>query len=164
MSENIALQRIRSWVEISTDLDDHSESNFYTGFANDLNGGGVFVATRDTLAVGTKAKIELKFPDGGPTLQVNGRVRWTRERHDGPDGEPGIGFEFVDLSDEARKRIESFLSRREPLFFDDNPITRHNLEAPPARPRRTLLWVALGLASLAGLAFLLYRAGLFGPR
>jgi len=96
-----------------------SESNFYSGFSNDISEGGIFVATHCLMELGRAKGIEFSLPDDNEPVRVQGVVRWVREYLPGSDGTPGMGFQFIDLRPEDRQRIESFVKMRETLFYDD---------------------------------------------
>ncbi len=53
-------------VELEVDIGYHSETNFFTGFVNDISEGGIFVATYDLLPVGTHLMVSFVLPDGTP--------------------------------------------------------------------------------------------------
>ncbi len=94
-----------------------SQTNFFTGFAQNISEGGLFVATFDTLPVGTVTDLELTLP-GGVRIRAAAEVRWVREfKEDAPEVWPGMGLMFTDLPAEAREAIEAFMARREPLFY-----------------------------------------------
>ncbi len=104
---------------LKTEVHLGSESNFYTGFMNDISEGGLFVATHQVMARGTKLMLEFSLPDDESPIRVTGEVRWTREYNPSSDGAPGLGFQFLDLSASDRARIESFVKLRETLFYDE---------------------------------------------
>jgi uncharacterized protein (TIGR02266 family) len=93
-----------------------SESNFWVGITENISVSGVFVATYAMRPLGSKLVIGIKLPDG-QTMHLPGVVRWQRAAS--PDGWPGIGVEFDNVSPEQEKRIRKFLSLREPMFYDD---------------------------------------------
>ncbi|MCA9670478.1 MAG: TIGR02266 family protein [Myxococcales bacterium] len=97
-----------------------TESNFYSGFTNDISEGGLFVATYNLMDVGTVVQLEFDLSDGRPPIEVQGEVRWIREHNEYSDAGPGMGLRFVDLAPEAHARIVAFVSQRDTLFFDDD--------------------------------------------
>ncbi|MBZ0118068.1 MAG: TIGR02266 family protein [Sandaracinaceae bacterium] len=107
-------------AHIVTELDMHSESNFYTGFTQDISEGGVFVVSYLAEPVGTMLSLELHFP-GEVEICARGVVRWVREPRDldGSNEPPGMGIQFVDLADDDRALIREFVELRAPLFFPD---------------------------------------------
>jgi uncharacterized protein (TIGR02266 family) len=96
-----------------------SDSNFYTGFTQDLSTGGLFIATYDVLPIGTPVEFELTVGPQVVKVPVRGVVRWTRDDDSG--GAPvGMGVQFVDLHPKLRDRIEAFIERRgETVFYDE---------------------------------------------
>lgn len=107
-------QRKRQPIEIEVGL--ATDSNFYTGFTENLSSAGIFVATYASKPVGTHVEIAMSLPSGDK-LTVKGIVRWLRNAT--PDGWPGIGVQFDGLSSDDEAAIRKFLSLRDPMFYDD---------------------------------------------
>lgn len=96
-----------------------SDSNFYTGFTEDISEGGLFLATYQLKPRGTEIDVLFTLPDGHEVKTV-GIVRWLRDlRDDNPDARPGMGIQFVSVDEEDREAIQIFLGIRSPLFYDD---------------------------------------------
>ncbi len=107
---------IRRSVEV--DIGIHSDTNFFTGFSQDISSGGLFIATYDILSLGTELNINFRLPDG-PVLSLNGKVRWVREYNEtAQDMEPGMGVEFKKLSPDDRQAINLFISDHPPIFYE----------------------------------------------
>jgi uncharacterized protein (TIGR02266 family) len=105
-------------VAIEADIGFQSDNNFFTGFSEDISTGGIFIATFDDRPIGSKMTINFTLPDGH-LVSALGVVRWIREYNTTtPDTQPGMGVQFTALADDDRDRINSFLERREPLFYD----------------------------------------------
>ncbi len=95
-----------------------SETQFYTGFSQNLDEGGLFVATFDVKPIGAKVLFTFELP-GGRQITAKGRVMWVREYDPKePEHTPGMGLKFIMLRDDDRQLIEGFLKRRVPMFFD----------------------------------------------
>ena len=111
----------RADARYSVDLDVSigSEHNFYAGFAENLSSGGVFVATHLLKPVGEEIQFSIHLPEMNAAVTGVGEVRWVREYNERSDLPPGMGIRFLKLDDSAEALIRGFLSRREPLFFDD---------------------------------------------
>ncbi len=110
-------QRRDQRVELHADVDLFSDSNFYTGFSSDLSDGGIFVATCNTLDPGTEVEVAFTLP-GSLRIQAKGVVRWHREYNDRfPDIFPGMGIEFVEMTEDSRLAVHAFTSQREPMFW-----------------------------------------------
>lgn len=106
-------------INLSADIGLHSDTNFFSGFAGDISAGGIFVATYNVLPIGTEITISFVLP-GGHQVTVAGRVRWVREHEDKEhDTTPGMGIQFVKLSEADRKAIVRFMEQRAPLFWED---------------------------------------------
>ena len=106
----------RHAVELEVDF--ASDSNFYAGFAENLSGGGVFVATYVLRPIGSIIDLSIRLAGDGEPLHLRGEVRWTRDASSA-DIWPGMGVRFHALSPENEARIRAFLATREPLFFVD---------------------------------------------
>lgn len=105
-------------VGIEADIGFQSDTNFFTGFSEDISAGGIFIATFDLRAIGSKMSVNFTLPDGH-LVSVEGVVRWLREYNETtPNVEPGMGVQFVGLQQRDETAINSFLSQREPMFYD----------------------------------------------
>jgi uncharacterized protein (TIGR02266 family) len=100
----------------------HSDSNFYTGFTQDISEGGVFIASHEVLPIGSEVRFSLTLGKG--SVPCTGVVRWVREPGPYLEGvSPGMGVAFADLDDRVREAINAFIAeRRESIFFDDDPL------------------------------------------
>ena len=108
-------QRIPHEVRVSLG----SESNFFTGFTEDIAEGGVFVATESLLPLGTLLRFDLSLGKGSVTAV--GEVRWVRETSADSDQPAGIGIRFVGLHSKVRDVINAFIAeRRAAIFYDDD--------------------------------------------
>lgn len=94
-----------------------ADATTYLGFTENLSSGGVFVATYAQKRIGSKVTIGITLPDG-EAIEVPGVIRWMRQPSGG-EGWPGIGVQFEAVPPQHEERLRKFLSRREPLFYDD---------------------------------------------
>jgi len=103
---------------VQAEVDFESDTNFYTGFSDELDeGGGLFVATVNVLEPGAQVEVQLLMPNR-VRVSTPGVVRWVREVNDAqPEIFPGMGVELVDLPEAVRGAIRRFTAVREPLFF-----------------------------------------------
>lgn len=111
-------RREHSRFSVDLDVTVGSDHNFYAGFAENLSAGGVFIATHKLKPVGSKIELSITLPDGAK-IQALGEVRWIRVFNETSDTPPGMGVKFIEVNDGAVESINGFLSRRDPLFFDD---------------------------------------------
>lgn len=104
-------------VALDADIGFQSDTNFYTGFSEDLSDGGLFIATYNLLPVGAEVTINFTLPDGHLVV-AKGHVTWVREFNEAtPDVAPGIGVQFETLTETDMKSIRSFLRKRAPMFY-----------------------------------------------
>jgi uncharacterized protein (TIGR02266 family) len=103
---------------VDLDVSLGSDHNFYSGFAENLSCGGVFVATHQIRPVGENVEVCIHLPDGSE-VRAAGEVRWVRLFNPESDQPPGMGLRFSDLDVPSNQAIERFLREREPLFYDD---------------------------------------------
>lgn len=110
----------RGHQRFSVDLDVSlgSDHNFYSGFAENLSVGGVFVATHQLRPVGETVEVCIHLPDG-TEVRAAGEVRWVRLFNSNSDMPPGMGLRFRELEPASNQAIERFLDHREPIFYDD---------------------------------------------
>jgi uncharacterized protein (TIGR02266 family) len=104
---------------LETDITLESESEFYSGFSENLSEGGIFMATHVLLAVGATVAVAFTVPGLARKIRVEGHVRWLRVHSETSDMPPGMGIEFGPLSAEDFEVIRRFCAQRSPLFFDD---------------------------------------------
>jgi uncharacterized protein (TIGR02266 family) len=105
-------------TQLFTQVDLHTESNFYSGFSGDLSDGGVFVATYEPLSLGQPVQVELSLP-GGHFVKAKGRVAWLRQPPRGNrELAPGAGIAFEELDDVVQGAAAQFMAFREPTFVD----------------------------------------------
>ena len=106
-------------VSVDVEIGFASETNFYTGFSEDISEGGIFVATYNVLPMGAQLELSFVLPDGH-AVSATGIVTWLRE----PQGlaseiTPGMGIAFQSLIAPDRDAIHRFLAQRAPLFYDN---------------------------------------------
>ncbi len=102
-------------LAVAVDVSLHTEHNFYMGLTENLSEGGLFIATYDDIPVGTRLEMSINLL-GLPTIEMPGEVRWLREYTE--DVAPGIGVRFLDMSENDKQAIKSFMARRDPLLFE----------------------------------------------
>lgn len=116
-STNPQKRRRHTRIDLSASVSLNSDSNFYTGFTENISCGGVFVATERQAEPGTEVSLVIELPDGGEPIPARALVRWVREPNENNDVAPGFGAEFLNLSEASKKRINEFIATRQPIFF-----------------------------------------------
>jgi uncharacterized protein (TIGR02266 family) len=96
-----------------------SEHNFFAGLSLNISEGGIFVATHHEHPVGTRLEISLAFPGDEDATTIMTVVRWVRTHRAADGGQPGLGLSFVDVPPEVFAKIQRFVKKRDPLFYDD---------------------------------------------
>jgi hypothetical protein len=93
---------------------------FYTGFAQNISGNGIFVGTFGLgPQIGDVFMLEMEMPDGFQIV-VQAEVRWKRDFvPEQPDVMPGLGLRFIDLSPEMEERINAYIAQEGALFFEE---------------------------------------------
>jgi len=109
-------RRVQRRTQFEAKVDFESDHNFFTGFTSDISEGGLFIATVDTLPLGSRIEVTLSIGDG-PTITVPATVRWIRDILDDVKVMPGIGVQFESLPEYVRRGIHDFIGARDPLFM-----------------------------------------------
>ncbi|MGZ6077160.1 MAG: TIGR02266 family protein [Myxococcaceae bacterium] len=84
---------------------------FITDWATNLSRGGMFINARNPLPIGTTVRIILQLPGAPVPFEVRGRVTRVQEFDNPTNQVPGMGVEFVDVTDELRDRIQRFVEQ-----------------------------------------------------
>src|SRR5712692_8952289 len=103
-----------------------SVDGFITDWAVNISRGGMFINTRNPLAVGTTVRLIISLPDTAFPFDLSGRVTRVNHPHNPSNHVSGMGIEFLDVEDEKRERIERFVERLrkelpEPLSAQKSP-------------------------------------------
>ena len=100
----------RSRVRLEVAVTPQSASHFFRQQASGIVADGIFIATRQAVAVGEQVGVELALH--AYVVFFRGTVRFRNP--------VGIGVSFDDISAPARRVIASFCEkRRVPVFYDD---------------------------------------------
>lgn len=100
-------------ITLDANVDFGSPHNFYTGTADNISVGGLFVATRNLLPEGRTVTMRFSLP-GTLRMDIEGIVAWRRLVADST-GPVGLGLRFERVPDEARDEIERFIRQRLPM-------------------------------------------------
>jgi len=106
-------------VPLEVEVTLESDHNFFTGVANNLSEGGIFVATAHPPPIGSEVGFELVL--GGERFLVMGVVRWVRDERAASSGAPaGCGVKWVHLEDGALVAINHFVDVRQTDFYEED--------------------------------------------
>jgi uncharacterized protein (TIGR02266 family) len=113
MSGTLKESRQHPRVSIAVEVDVASGSNFYAGRTRDLSLGGLFVETDVGLPIGAQIEVKLRLPSG--SFKTPCEVVWQLSDR---GHTIGVGVRFLQLSQAARRAIETFMSLRTPVPFE----------------------------------------------
>ncbi len=86
---------------------------FIARYAVDVSRGGIFIRTREPLAVGTRLKLEFQLQDTAPLLAGEGTVVWIRENDPSRENvTPGMGVRFDKLTPDSQPTLEKILAEK----------------------------------------------------
>jgi uncharacterized protein (TIGR02266 family) len=84
-------------------VDYSSVDSFFSEMATNINEGGMFLATDESAELDQLVKLAFRLPGLTRPIEVEARVAWLSRGEGG--AEPGIGLQFLELSDEVRETI-----------------------------------------------------------
>jgi c-di-GMP-binding flagellar brake protein YcgR len=93
--------RLRKYIDVI--VEDRLSSMLFRGAIADVSETGMRVIADQYLPKGTKYTFTMKSP---PNLALRGEVRWIR---DFERDTYQVGVQFIDVSDDDRKRLANFL-------------------------------------------------------
>lgn len=100
---------------------------FIERYAVDVSPGGIFVRTREPLAVGTPVAFDFSLHDGTALVAGTGVVVWVREPDPARAASPGMGLRFDKLTAASQSMLTKILAekaRREREREKDGETTR----------------------------------------
>ena len=104
-------REVRSPVNLRIKFRSESLEQFIERYAVDVSRGGIFIRTREPLAVGTQLKLDFQYQNGGPLMAGDGTVVWIRDPDPSrPNIPPGMGVRFDRLSPESQAVLELLLA------------------------------------------------------
>ena len=107
-------------TEYKLEISGDSGHQFFTGFSENISAGGLFIATYQTLPLGTRFQINFAVPGVDYEFATDCEVRWVREyNEDTPDTMPGMGVRFLNLSSRETEVLDELVRRLETMFYID---------------------------------------------
>lgn len=91
------------------------QRDLVTDYTVNISSGGVFIETNKILRVDTPLVVKFKLPDIDRIISCNSRVAWTNEPGSlkKPTLPPGMGIQFLDLTQEDLHAILVFIDKGE---------------------------------------------------
>ena len=102
-------RRITPRADLIVRVDYQTVDQLFSEFARNINEGGLFVETDSPPEVGTPVELQFKIPGSVEPIQVTGFVVRLSEGDD--ENPPGMGIEFENLDDQARKYINELVRK-----------------------------------------------------
>jgi len=96
-------------------------SGFITDWAVNISRGGLFINTPKPLPVGSPVRLIVSLPGADFPFDLMGRVAHVNELDPRDNQVPGMGIEFVDVDDEKRAQLESFVDRLREELMESSP-------------------------------------------
>lgn len=134
MADPNTRQGKRTPVTLKIKFKSETLEQFIERYAVDVSQGGIFIRTKEPLAVGTQMRFEFQLRDASPLIAGEGTVVWTRENDPSrPAIAPGMGVRFDRLADGSQTVLERILSDKakqapqrgdaptKPPLFTDTP-------------------------------------------
>ena len=113
MSELHTRKEKRTPVTLKIKFKSATLDQFIERYSVDVSQGGIFIRTKDPLAVGTQLRFEFQLQDASPLIGGEGTVVWTREFDPSRTGvAPGMGVRFDRLAPESQAVLEQILQRK----------------------------------------------------
>ncbi|HPM77236.1 MAG TPA: TIGR02266 family protein [bacterium] len=104
---------IRVHLKARVDYELLSEDTFLFEYTSNVSRGGIFLATRNPLPVGTVIRMHFSLPTNNRKIEVKGKVAWINEFKPGKKNRnPGMGVEFVNLTEEDMTAITQLIKRK----------------------------------------------------
>jgi uncharacterized protein (TIGR02266 family) len=91
------------------------QKELLTDYTVNVSSGGLFIETSKILPVDTLLMIKFKLPDVETAISCKARVAWTNEGDapKKPSFPPGMGIQFLDLTQDDMHAIRMFVDRNE---------------------------------------------------
>jgi uncharacterized protein (TIGR02266 family) len=103
----------RTPVTLKIKFKSETLEQFIERYAVDVSQGGIFIRTKEPLAVGTQMRFEFQLRDASPLIAGEGTVVWTRENDPSrPAIAPGMGVRFDRLADGSQGVLERILAEK----------------------------------------------------
>lgn len=113
MADPNTRQGKRTPVTLKIKFKSETLEQFIERYAVDVSQGGIFIRTKEPLAVGTQMKFEFQLRDASPLIAGEGTVVWTRENDPSrPAIAPGMGVRFDRLADGSQAVLEKILAEK----------------------------------------------------
>ena len=107
-------KREETRIPVQMLVDYKCDGNYLFDFCRDLGAGGIFIETKDPIAIGETIDCTFTLPDSKKTLAIKGEILWHQGETKGDDGETqpaGMGVQFCEYTEEQQKVLRDFVTR-----------------------------------------------------
>ena len=101
-------RRLSPRAPVTVRVDYATVDAMFSEFSRNINEGGLFIETEAPLVLEEQVQLQFRLPGVEDPFKVSGRVAWVREEG-GADGPPGMGVEFENLDENARRQIDEIV-------------------------------------------------------
>ncbi|MBN1587760.1 MAG: PilZ domain-containing protein [Candidatus Omnitrophica bacterium] len=119
-SQRLAITIAVRWIRRGSTVDLPAEG-FIVNTQN-LDENGFFLRSEDVEPVGSELDLEIMMEDE-KEYKVKGKVAWIADPHKHPFYYPGMGVEFVELDETARRAISSYVNHKISNYYDAKELT-----------------------------------------
>jgi len=103
----------RAQIRARVDFEVRSKDTFLFEYTTDMSRDGIFLSTRNPLPVGARIQMKFQAPQGGRVIEVEGKVVWINPyRPGGENINPGMGIQFLNLSEEDKEAITKLVRKK----------------------------------------------------
>jgi len=95
-------------IRITVEYEDTED--FLTDYTANLSIGGMFIETKDPLAVSTRFRLRFSVPDRDEPIDTVAVVRWSQPASKTSPMAPGMGVRFEELSPDDMAVVQAMLS------------------------------------------------------
>jgi len=103
----------RTPVTLKIKFKSETLEQFIERYAIDVSPNGIFIRTKEPLAVGTQMKFAFQLRDASPLIAGEGTVKWRRDTDPSrPSIAPGMGVQFDRLTEGSQGILERILTEK----------------------------------------------------
>src|SRR4029453_14181902 len=105
----------RAPVSLKVRFKSATVDEFIEQYCRDISRGGLFIKSKNPMAIGTLLKFELQLKDESRLIHGVGRVARRRlsEKDQGDDPPAGMGIKFIKMDASSRSLVEKITRSRE---------------------------------------------------
>jgi uncharacterized protein (TIGR02266 family) len=104
---------MRTPVTLKIKFKSSNLDQFIERYSVDVSRGGIFIRTKEPLAVGTQLKFEFQLQDASSLISGEGTVVWIREHDPSRSGvAPGMGVKFDKLATASQQVLDRILNEK----------------------------------------------------